>query len=56
MFGPYSGLIQVDYDAQIFLEVNVQQIVTGEFTNTFPIVAQNPQLGEFTNNPLSLEY
>lgn len=56
VFGSYSGPIQVDYDAQLYLEINVQQIVTGEFTNTFPVVAQNPKLGEFTNNPLSLEY
>jgi hypothetical protein len=46
----------VDYDAEIFLEVNVQQPVSGEFTNSFPVVAQNPQLSNFVNNTLSLEY
>lgn len=56
VFGQYTGPIQVDYDAEIFLEVTAQQALTGEIVNTFPVVAQNPQLSRINNDSPSLEY
>lgn len=56
VFGNYSGPIEVDYDAEVFLEIRVEQPLTGEFVGTFPIVIQNPKLGELTDNSLSLEF
>jgi hypothetical protein len=56
VFGTYAGPIQVDYDAQLYLEVNIQNPLTGEFVNTFSVVAQNPQLANKLNDDLSLEY
>ncbi len=56
VFGNYTGPIQVDYDAELFLEITAQQLFSGEYTNTFPVIAQNPQLSELVDNSLSLEY
>jgi hypothetical protein len=56
VFGSYTGPIQVDYDAELFIEITAQQPVSGEHTNTFPVIAQNPQLSVVTNSSLSLEF
>jgi hypothetical protein len=56
VFGTYTGPIQVDYDAELFVEIAAQQPVSGEHSNSFIIVAQNPQLSVVTNNTLSLEF
>jgi hypothetical protein len=56
VFSGYTGPIQVDYDAELFVEITAQQPVSGEHTNVFSIVAQNPQLSILTNNSLSLEF
>lgn len=56
VFGDYDGPIEINYDAEIFIELRVQQPLTGEFVNTFSIVLQNPDLGSLTDNSASLEF
>jgi hypothetical protein len=56
IFGDYIGPIQIDYDAQVFIEIRVQQVLGGEFVDTFPVILQNPQLSNKRQNPLGLEY
>ena len=56
VFGDYTGPIQIDYDAQAFIEIRVQQTIGGEYVENFPVVMQNPQLAIKERNPLSLEY
>jgi len=56
VFGNYSGPIQVDYDAVVFLEVRVEKPFAGELIAAFEVVLQNPQLSLITNDSLSLEF
>lgn len=56
VFGNYTGTIQVDYDAQVFLEIRVERPFKGELISTFPIVLQNPELSKIVNNSLALEF
>lgn len=56
LFGSYSGAIQVDYDAQVQLELRVSDILNREYVNHFEVIAQNPQLSEVTNSNISLEF
>jgi len=56
VFGDYSGPIQVDYDAEINLELRVQNPLNREFIATFPIVVQNPELSKINSNPISIEF
>ena len=56
LFGSYSGIIQVDYDTYIKLEVRVADILNREYVNTFEVVSQNPQLSMVANSNISLEF
>jgi hypothetical protein len=56
IFGNYSGPIQIDYDAEVKLEVRVADPLDREFVATFPVVLQNPQLGYFKENISSFEF
>jgi hypothetical protein len=41
VFGSYQGQIEINYDAELLLEFSVEQPVSGHFTETFPVIAQN---------------
>jgi len=56
VFNDYSGAIQVDYDAELALEVRVSEPLNREFVATFPIILQNPKLSQFENQFLSSEF
>ncbi|RMG74293.1 MAG: hypothetical protein D6710_01890 [Nitrospirae bacterium] len=56
VFGNYDGPIKIDYDAEVFLEIRVEQPLTGELVGTFPVILQNPQLSNVENSSLALEF
>ena len=56
VFGDYNGPIEVNYDAEISIELRAEQPLTGEFISTFSIIIQNPELGNLTDNSASLEF
>jgi hypothetical protein len=56
IFNQYSGPVEINYDAEIFMEIRVEQPLTGEFISTFPVVLQNPDLGNLNDNSASLEF
>lgn len=56
IFDQYAGPIEINYDAEIFMEIRVEQPLTGEFVSTFPVVLQNPDLGNLDDNSASLEF
>lgn len=56
IFNGYSGPIQVDYDAEIKLEVRVSDSLNREFVATFPVIAQNPLIAYSDNHSLEYEF
>lgn len=56
IFGSYKGPIQVDYDAEVKLEVRVADPLDREFVATFSVVLQNPQLGYVKENISKFEF
>lgn len=56
LFSGYSGVIQVDYDAEVNIEIRVSDPLDREFVATFPIVLQNPQLGYIPENISTFEF
>jgi len=56
IFGNYNGPIQVDYDAELFIEVRVEKPYTGQFVSNFPVIIQNPILGLSSPSSLALEF
>jgi len=56
IFSGYSGAIEIDYDAQIRLEINAHLPMSGEFVDSYYIVAQNSKLSSAFNNSDALEF
>lgn len=56
LFGSYTGPIQVDYDAELFLELRVADVLNREYVSTFPIVIQNSSLSKVANQTVSFEF
>lgn len=56
VFSGYSGPIQVDYDAEVKMEVRISDPLDREFVATFPIILQNPQLSKIKNQNVSFEF
>jgi len=56
VFNDYSGPIQVDYDAELSLELEVADPLDRVFVASFPVILQNPQLSKAANQSLSFEF
>ena len=56
IFGSYNDYIEVDYDANIFLEIATKQPISGEFVDNYNITLQNPRLPEAQVNGDSLDF
>lgn len=56
IFGSYTGPIQIDYDAELKLELRVSDPMNREFVATFPVIAQNPLIVFSDNYSLENEF
>jgi hypothetical protein len=52
----YTGPVQIDYDAELSLELRVANPLNREFIATFPIILQNPKLAWIKNQSLEFEF
>lgn len=52
----YNGPVQIDYDAEISIELRVANPLNREFIATFPIILQNPKLSLINNQSLQFEF
>jgi len=56
VFDDYQGPVEINYDAEIFLEVAVEQPVSGQFIETFSMTAQNYKTFENHRNNVYGEF